>query len=209
MITSRNCITRLSRYKNALYRLKKMGFVKVFSDNLADAVGVTSSQVRKDFSIFDISGNKRGGYQVDALIERLNMILGKNELQKAIIIGLGNIGKALLRYKRFEKEGIKIVAAFDIDPSKFDDSADIPIFGLDVMTDFIRKNNIRIGIIAVPDIAAQQVFDMVSEAGIKGVLNFAPISLKGSGDIVINNVNLELELENLVYFINAAMRVKD
>jgi redox-sensing transcriptional repressor len=115
---NKKCILRLLRYKNALHRFDGLGFVKIFSDNLADAVGVTASQVRKDFSLFGISGNKRGGYQIDALLEKLNGLMGKNETQKVVIVGGGHIGTALMKYKGFEKEGIKIVACFDIDPTK-------------------------------------------------------------------------------------------
>jgi redox-sensing transcriptional repressor len=203
MSTNKNCIIRLSRYKNALYRFKNLGFVKVFSDNLADAVTVTSAQVRKDFSLFGITGNKRGGYQIDSLIERLNTILGKNEINKVVIIGLGNIGQALLNYKGFEKENIKISAVFDIDPAKQKKSADVPILPIEQLKDFVKTNNIYIGVIAVPEIAAQNALDKLIEAGIKGILNFAPIALKAPEQCVLNNVNLELELENVIYFVNA------
>src|SRR3989339_959395 len=104
MVTNKACIVRLSRYKNALSRLKSLGFVKVFSDNLADAADVTPSQVRKDFSIFGVTGNRRGGYVLDELIERLNRILGKNVTQNVVIVGAGRIGSALMKYKGFEKE---------------------------------------------------------------------------------------------------------
>lgn len=208
MIANKNCIIRLSRYKNALCRLKALGFIKVFSDNLADAVGVTSVQVRKDFSIFGISGSRRGGYQVDALIDKLNQILGKNELQKVIIAGVGNIGHALIKYQGFEKEGIKVVAGFDIDNAKYSDTeSDTPVYPLENLKEYVRTNTIRIGIIAVPDTAAQQVIDMMIAAGIKGVLNFAPIRLRCSDDIVIANVNLELELESVIYFVNTLSKV--
>ncbi|MHC4468539.1 MAG: winged-helix domain-containing protein [Planctomycetota bacterium] len=92
MALNRKCIIRISRYKNALNRLKALGFVKVFSGNLADAAGVSSSQVRKDFSLFGITGNRRGGYKVDELIKRIRDILGKNELQKVIIVRDSNLG---------------------------------------------------------------------------------------------------------------------
>ena len=206
MVTNKNCILRLSRYKNALYRFKSLGFFKIFSDYLADAVGVTSAQVRKDFSLFGISGNKRGGYQIDALIEKLNNILGKNELQKVIMAGAGNLGNALMKYGNFEKEGIKIVAAFDIDPAKHNPRLSIPVFPLDDLDLYVRENGIKIGIITVPDIAAQHTLDAMVKVGIKGVLNFAPIQLKTSGDCIVNNVNLELELENLIYFVNATQK---
>lgn len=195
MVTNKNCILRLSRYKNALYRFKTLGFLKIYSDYLADAVGVTSAQVRKDFSLFGISGNKRGGYQIDSLISKLNEILGKTETQRVIMAGAGNLGSALLKYRSFEKEGIKIVAAFDIDPSKQDSRLAVPILPLDELERYVQRNGIKIGIISVPEVAAQQTFDLMVKAGIKGVLNFAPIQLKTSGECIVNNVNLELELE--------------
>jgi len=208
MITNKNCIIRLSRYKNALYRLQALGFVKVFSDNLADAVGVTASQVRKDFSIFGISGNKKGGYQIDSLLEKLNSILGKDQLQKVIVVGAGHIGSALMRYRGFEKEGIKIVAGFDIDPAKINRSNSVPVLPLEEAKGFIKTNGIRIAILAVPDIAAQQAADIICASGIKGILNFAPLRLKSAEGCIINNVNLEIELENLIYFVNVTEKTK-
>jgi redox-sensing transcriptional repressor len=206
MISNKNCIIRLSRYKNALVRFKDLGFIKIFSEYLADAVGGTSAQVRKDFSLFGISGNKRGGYQIDALIAKLNSILGKNEVQKVVLVGAGQLGSALMGYGTFEKEGIKIVAAFDIDPAKIKTKSAVPVLPLDELQKFIQKNNIRIAILCVPDSAAQPTHDLLVKAGVKGVLNFAPIELKGSHDCVINNVNLAVELENLIYFVNVTAK---
>jgi len=206
MISNKNCIIRLSRYKNALVRFKTLGFVKIFSEYLADAVGVTSAQVRKDFSLFGISGNKRGGYQIDALITKLNSILGKNEVQNVVLVGAGQLGSALMRYNTFEKEGIKIIAAFDIDPSKINLKSPIPILSLAEAALFIETNSIKIAILTVPDMAAQQTFDILIRAGIKGVLNFAPIELKTSSDCIVNNVNLAVELENLIYFVNVTAK---
>ena len=208
MIMNKNCIIRLSRYKNALYRLQALGFVKVFSDNLADAVGGTASQVRKDFSIFGISGNKKGGYQIDSLLEKLNSILGKDQLHKVIVIGAGHIGSALMRYRGFEKEGIKIVAGFDIDPAKINRSNPISVLPLEEVKPFIKSNGIRIAILAVPDIAAQTAADLICSSGIKGILNFAPLRLKNAEGCIINNVNLEIELENLIYFVNVTEKTK-
>lgn len=202
MTLNRRCIIRISRYKNALKRLKGLGFVKVFSGNLADAAGVTSSQVRKDFSLFGITGNRRGGYNVDELIVKIRAILGKNELQKVVIVGVGNIGKALLRYKGFESGGIKVVAAFDIDPDKYSRSFEVPIFPLEDFREFVQEHDIKIGILAVPEIAAHHVSEIMIAAGIKGILNFAPIQLRAADDVIVNNINLEVELENLIYFVN-------
>jgi redox-sensing transcriptional repressor len=203
MIANKKYVQRLSQYKNAVYRFKSLGFLKIFSDYLAEAVGVTSAQVRKDFSLFGICGNKRGGYQIDALIEKLNDILGKNELQKVIIVGAGSLGTALTKYKNFEKEGIKIEAAFDIDPSKLNARLPVPVLPIEKMDQFVRENRIKIAILCIPDVAAQQILENLSHAGVKGVLNFAPIQLKAPDACIINNVNLEVELENVIYFVNA------
>ncbi|MDG5815294.1 redox-sensing transcriptional repressor Rex [Chitinispirillales bacterium ANBcel5] len=202
MTTNKNCILRLSQYKSALYRFKSIGFEKIFSNYLADAVGVTSTQVRKDFSLFGISGNKRGGYSINSLISELNKILGKDKIQKVIIAGAGSLGSALIKYRNFEKEGIKVVAAFDIDPAKRNTKLSVPIYSLEELSNFTREYEIEIGILSVPEIAAQHTLDLMVKAGIKGVLNFAPIQLKSPDNCVINNVNLELELENLIYFVN-------
>lgn len=203
MIVNKKTISRLSRYRKTILRFQELGFVKIFSDTLGEAVGVTSAQVRKDFSLFGISGNKRGGYQIDKLLERLQEILGKDHVQKVIVVGIGNIGKALIQYKTFENEGIHIVAGFDIDPAKVNQKYKVPIYPLDELKSFVKKNDIRIGILAVPEIAAKEVFQEMVDAGIKGILNFAPIRYKIGEDIIINNVNLQIELENVIYFVNA------
>jgi redox-sensing transcriptional repressor len=208
MIANKNYIIRLSNYRNALKRFKKLGFIRVFSDNLADAVGVTSSQVRKDFSLFGITGNKKGGYQIEDLTKKLDSLLGKDRIQPVVLIGAGKIGEALINYKAFEPEGIRIVAAFDVDEKKINRKAPIPVLSLDELKEYIKKNKIEIGIIAVPESVAQQVMDEMVEAGIKGVLNFAPIHLRGKEETVINNANLRLELENVIYFVNALGKTK-
>jgi len=202
MKKNKNTIIRLASYRNALNRLKNMGFVRVFSDNLADALGITSAQVRKDFSLWELTGKKRGGYIIDELIKRLNNILGKDRSQKVIVVGAGNLGKALIHYQGFSKAGIHIVAGFDIDPAKQGDAFGIPILAMDSLIDFIKKNNIRIGVIAVPDIAAQIVLELLLSAGVKGILNFAPIRLRAPEEVTVNNVNLGLELETVIYSIN-------
>jgi redox-sensing transcriptional repressor len=202
-MVNKKVIARFSSYRTALIRFQDLGFVKVFSDTLAEAVGATSAQVRKDFSLFGISGNKKGGYQTDNLIEKLQALLGKDRLQSVIIAGIGNIGTALLKYKAFESEGIKIIAGFDIDPSKQTKKIKVPVMPLEEMAAFVHERDIRIGIIAVPDVAAQSVCDAMVAAGIRGILNFAPLVLRADPDVVVNNVNLQNELENLIYFVNA------
>jgi len=196
-------------YRKALYRFKQMGCIKVFSDNMADGIGVTSSQVRKDFSIFGLSGNKKGGYLVDELIPKLDEILGKNKPQHVIVIGAGNIGTALMNYKAFEKEGIKIIAAFDTEPAKINRNAEIPVLPIGELKAFVKANEIKAAIIAVPDIFAEEVINELISAGVKGALNFAPIKLNVPEDFVINNVNVGVELETVIYMVNALDRQCD
>lgn len=206
---NRSSVIRMSRYRNATLRLRAMHFERVFSDNLADAAGVTSAQVRKDFSLFGITGSKRGGYKVADLLKRFDEILGKDKIQKIILVGTGNLGLALLHYPGFEAGSIKVVAGFDIDPNKQNPDAEIPIYPLEEMPAFIKKQKIKLGIIAVPDFAAQQVFELMFQAGIKGVLNFAPIRVHGSDECVIKNINMVTELESIIYFVNVAENTKE
>lgn len=207
-MANRSCIIRLSRYKNALNRLKTLNFVRVFSDNLADAAGVTAAQVRKDFSLFGITGNRRGGYKVEELSDQLNKVLGKDQLQEVVVVGIGNIGKALLRYTGLEKSGIGLVAGFDIDPGKVDRDSQPPVLPLEELVEVVGTRGIKLGVIAVPDYAAQQVLELMLSAGIRGVLNFAPICLKAPDGCTVHNIDLESELENLIYFVNAEENAK-
>lgn len=199
-VSNKSCIIRLSQYRNAIIRLEALNFVRVFSDNLADAAGATAAQVRKDFSLFGITGNRRGGYRVSELLRRLDKILSKEHVQEVILVGAGNIGRALMQYPGFEKNGIRIVAGFDIDPAKYNEQARVPVLPLEKMNDYIVSHNIQYGIIAVPDYAAQQVLELMNNADIKGVLNFAPICLRESANCTVSNINLVTELENVIYF---------
>lgn len=208
METSKKLIIRLSQYKNALERLKSLGFVKVFSDNIADSVGVTPSQVRKDFSIFGIPGNKKGGYHINELIEEIRKILGKEKETKVIIVGMGNLGLALMKYEMFKKEGIEIVSGFDNDDKKIKEDSNPPIYHINHLSEYIKQNKISIGIITVPAPSAQGIMDILVSAGIKGVLNFTSIHLRGIDDTFIHNINLQTELESLIYFVSVSKRKK-
>ncbi|MFC1652636.1 redox-sensing transcriptional repressor Rex, partial [Planctomycetota bacterium] len=136
-------------------------------------------------------------------------ILGKDKVRRFVLVGMGNLGRTLVRYGGFETSGIKIVAGFDIDAAQYNEEGNIPILPLERITDYIGNQNIEFAIIAVPDFAAQQVLELMLPAGIKGVLNFAPICLKGPEGCVINNINLVTELENIIYFVNAARQTKE
>jgi len=196
-------IARLLHYKNLLLQLQSIGLVKVFSDNIADALGVSSSLVRKDFGIFGIAGSQKGGYTIEETLGKINNILGKNEIQKIIIVGVGRIGGALIEYKKgFQKEGIKIVAGFDSDPARLDNDIDIPIYSIEDLPGYVKENNIRFAILAVPEVSAQQTIEFLRESKIQGILNFTSLKVKSSDDLAISNINIEHELARLIYFVN-------
>lgn len=201
---SKRIIARLSRYKNALYRFRELGFEKVFSDYLAEEVGVTSSQVRKDFSVFNITGNKRAGYQIGELLEHLEAIFRKDEEKEVVLVGAGRLGSALSNYRGFDREGIKIVAAFDIDPSKHQKSSGVPVLPIDQLESYIVENKIEIGLLAVPERVAQETYEKMAKSGVRGVLNFAPIPLKPIEGCLVSTYCVEVELENMIYFVNEA-----
>jgi redox-sensing transcriptional repressor len=201
---NRDFILRLSKYKRILHKIKSLGFVKVFSNNLGDAIGVSPALVRKDFSMISLPGNKRGGYNIDTVIERLNNVLGQESPHRVILAGCGKIGRALMEYKEFAKDGIEIVAGFDIDPEAVRTASRVPVHPIAELVEFVHTNGIKIGIIAVPDSAASQVLELMLQAGVRGILNFAPVELKGSPGCacIVQNVNIGLEIENLLYLVN-------
>ncbi len=212
---NKDLILRLSKYKRLLYKLRALGLERVFSNNLGDAIGVAPALVRKDFSMLNLPGNKRGGYSIDLLIERLDKILGIDKPQEVIVIGCGRIGTALMQYEEFAKEGIRIIAGFDITPENVRNTKDIPIMHIREMGSFIETNGVKVGILSVPDSVASEVFDIMTRYGIKGVLNFSSVDLKcgtmgkssGSAEpqrCIIHNVNIGLELEHLFYQVNIA-----
>ncbi|MBP7275067.1 MAG: redox-sensing transcriptional repressor Rex [Kiritimatiellae bacterium] len=202
MQTTREMVMRLTRYRSVLEKLRSLGLIKVFSDNLADALGVSSALVRKDFSAFHLTGNKRGGYKVEDLLSRLNSILGKDAEQKVIIVGCGKIGTALMNYHGFSRERIRVVAGFDTNPDRLAPQAAIPVLDLARLKTVIQKENARVAVLAVPESAAPPAAEQLAEAGIKGILNFAPAMLKSGPNLVIQNINIASELENIFYLVH-------
>ena len=202
MYTNQEVIRRRSRYRNVMRQMKGLGLFKVFSDNLADAVGVSPSLVRKDFSMFNLTGNKRGGYRIDDLVSKLNILLGKDKKQRIIIIGCGKLGRALMNHNGFPRVGIRVVAGFDSDPEVLDAEAPIPVFHVKKIKEFIEENKIRVAALTIPEPAAQGMVETLTKTCVKGVINFAPLSLKSSDDFLIHNINVEQEIENLFYNIH-------
>ena len=197
----RKAIYRLSVYLRCLQRLKSNGIRTVSSEALAHAAGVKSTQLRKDLTYFGQFGTRGLGYDVGQLAQMITDLLGTNSLQPVILVGLGNLGLALVSYRGFEPEGFEITAAFDLDVNRRrDKKVSQPVFHLDQLPEFVRARGIKMAILTVPATAAQTVTNSLVQAGITGILNFAPIVLQVPEEVMVNNVNLAIELENLSYF---------
>jgi redox-sensing transcriptional repressor len=194
-----NRIARMVRYRDALRRMRDTGHRQTYSSDLGAAVGEKGSQVRKDFSMFGLTGTKRDGYRIDGLLASMDTIMKKQEPVKAVIAGYGRLGKALIEYGRFRDENIHILAAFEADPEKVDRTAAVPVLPVAELEPFARGNSILLGIIAVPYDVAAGVFNSMLSSGIKGVLNFAPVHLNGPDDYPLHNISLAAELEVLAY----------
>jgi len=198
----RKSIYRLSIYLRCLHRLKSNAIRTVSSDALARAAGVKPTQLRKDLTYFGQFGTRGLGYDVEQLAAMITDLLGTRRLQPVILVGVGNLGSALLRYRGFEQEGFEIVAAFDLnaDPRKSPQFKQ-PVYPMEKLPELVRERGVRMAILAVPGTAAQEVANTLLACGIVGILNFAPIVLQVPEEVTVNNVNLAIELENLSYFI--------
>ena len=198
----RKTVYRLSIYLRCLAPLKEKKIQTVSSEALAKVAGVKPTQLRKDLAYFGTFGTRGLGYDVAELYRRIADELGTSSLQPVILVGVGNLGLALLSYRGFEKEGFEIVAAFDVDPDRRrDKEIKQAVHGLEQLPEFVRANAVKMAILAVPAEAAQEVANLLVDCGIMGILNFSPMVLHVPEDVMVNNVNLAIELENLSYFI--------
>jgi len=188
---------RLIKYKRILTQLKSLGFGRVFSNNLGDAIGVSPALVRKDFSQFHLQGNKKGGYQIDELLDQLGTILGSKKDQEIIQVGCGNIGRALMSHSEFQQSGFRIIAGFDLQPENKQSVNSIPVYAMDIMESFIKEHNIEMAVMSVPESEAAILMERLEKAGISGILNFADVDLKGTSCCVVQNLNIGVEIEHL------------
>jgi redox-sensing transcriptional repressor len=197
----RKSIYRLSIYQRCLQRLRANRVDTVSSEALAKAAGVKPTQLRKDLTYFGQFGTRGLGYNVESLSTTIGEVLGHNRLQPVVLVGVGNLGSALLRYGGFRKEGFEVVAAFDIAPKPAGRDVAIPILALSTMAEFIQENQVKMAILTVPAPSAQEVANALIKAGVQAILNFSPTVLDVPEDVVVNSVDLAVELENLSYFI--------
>ncbi len=199
-MTVKKSVKRLLQYRLFLLRLKDLGFKSVFSYYIAEEIGVSSEQVRKDFSLNKIKGNKKAGYDIDTTLETLNDLFGRSEIRNVILMGLGNLGRAMIyNNKNFLINKFQIVAAFDINPNKRKAIENVSVYKPEELQMIINKYNIKTAILTVPVISAQIVCNELIEAGITGIMSFVPIVLKVPRHVTVNNINLCNELEATTY----------
>lgn len=195
-------IYRLSIYLRILHQLQKDSTKTVSSEALSKAAGVKPTQLRKDLAYFGQFGTRGLGYKVDQLAEMITDLLGTTILQPVILVGVGNLGAALLSYRRFEEEGFEIVAAFDEDLSRQGrEKVAQTIFAMEELPGYIAEHGVKLAMVAVPSASAQGVVNTLVKAGISGILNLSASVVETPEDVTVHDVNLAIELENLCYFI--------
>lgn len=203
-------VSRLSLYLRETQHLLSAGQNTTSSTHLGSLLGVTDAQVRKDLAYFGQFGHPGIGYKCDELARSIREILYTNRNWNLALLGLGNLGRALLGYKGFGRQGFKIVAGFEIDPKKVGTTIDgVPIYGMGDLRRIAQEQSIRLAVIAVPAGSAQTVADAVVAAGIEGVLNFAPVTLNLPRSIEIVEVDLAIELEQLSFAVSRRTRDSD
>lgn len=200
---SRSTIERLPLYKKTMENLLKSGRSHVSSTEIADELHLSDAQIRKDLSYFGKFGVRGKGYEIESLIDAITQILGTNQVCSCILVGVGNLGQALLSYGGFQEHNFKITAAFDVETSKTGkEIGGTTVYHLDQLSDFLQTNNTRIAILAVPAEAGPDTLDILIENGIRGILNFAPFVPEVPDNIMVESVDLSTNLEVLAYFMN-------
>jgi redox-sensing transcriptional repressor len=193
-------VRRLSLYLRQLEAFHRMDRRTISSKQLGESLGLTDAQVRKDLAYFGQFGHPGIGYRVEELIGRLRHILGTDKTWNVLLVGAGNLGRALMSYKGFDVKGFQLVAVFDADPAKVGTRmGGFGIEPLDRLEQVIQEQSIRLGILAVPADAAQAVADRLIDAGIRALLNFAPVSITVPPEVALNAVDLAVQLEQLAF----------
>lgn len=199
---SRASVGRLSLYLRRLEMLQREGAGKVSSRLLGEALGVTDAQVRKDLAYLGNLGQPGIGYAAPELIAAIRRILGIDRVWPIVLVGVGNLGRALLRYQGFVERGFRFVALFDADPAKLGQSIEgLTVRALDEMPAALAATRAELGILTVPSQAAQSVAEALAAAGIRGVLNFTPQVLRLPTEISIVSVDLTVQLEQLAFLV--------
>ena len=195
-------VWRLSLYLRELQVLAGEGVEKISSRKLAAGLHTTDAQVRKDLACFGQFGRPGVGYHVAELIQRIRQILKTDKVRPVVVVGAGDLGRALLRHKGFLAKGFSLVAAFDISARLVGKTADgMTVRHIDELREFLQQSDIRLAVLAVPPQAAQGVCNLLCGLGIQGILNFAPISISAPPSVTVRQVDLTAELEQLSFHV--------
>ncbi len=193
---------RLPLYYRFIQNLYQSGKQRVSSAELSEAVKVDSATIRRDFSYFGALGKKGYGYNVQYLLSFFRKILDQDELTKVALIGVGNLGTALLKYNFTKNNNTKIVCAFDTDEEKIGTKiSDAEIYHMDHLEDILEKEDIQVVILTVPANVAQVVTDRLVKTNVKGILNFTPARLTVPEHVSVHHIDLSVELQSFVYLI--------
>jgi redox-sensing transcriptional repressor len=198
----RNAVYRLSLYRHCLQQFHEGGIQTISSSALAEAAGVKPTQLRKDLNYFGQFGTRGRGYNVEELLRAASEVLGTNRLQPVVLVGVGNLGSALMAYQGFARAGFQILAGFDLEWRQRQKHKQFtqPVLSPERLGGFCRKHRVKLAILSVPASAAQEAAEQLVKAGVRAILNFTPTVLRLPKSVTVNNVNLASELENLSYF---------
>ncbi|MFZ3151309.1 MAG: redox-sensing transcriptional repressor Rex [Anaerolineaceae bacterium] len=196
-------IARLPIYLQILNHLQREGYEIVSSKELAKHLGVTAAQIRKDFSYFGEFGKQGSGYNVTRLTDELREILNLNQIWQVALVGVGNLGQALLSYQGFSRKGFELILAFDNNPKLINTTiSGLKVLDVENLEEEINKCQVKIAILTVPSQVAQDITNRLVNCGIKAILNYAPITLKVDSNIRVLNIDPVLKLQNLSYYLS-------
>jgi redox-sensing transcriptional repressor len=196
-------VRRLSLYLRQLEAFKRKDRKTISSKQLGESLGLTDAQVRKDLAYFGQFGHPGIGYRVEDLILQVKRILGTDKTWNVLLVGAGNLGRALMSYKGFNSKGFCLVAVFDSDPAKVGHKqGSFMVQPMSELAATVQKQSIRLAIVAVPADVAQDVVDQLVAAGVRGLLNFAPVSLNVPSDVALTAVDLAVQLEQISFQVN-------
>jgi redox-sensing transcriptional repressor len=195
-------IGRLPVYLRALQRLADKGIQTTSSQELGEIVGISAAQIRKDISQFGEFGKQGTGYSIPFLIERLRDILKVNRVWDVVIVGMGDMGHALARYNGFSNRGFHITMVFDNDPQKIGQKVgDFEILDTAGIAEKLKQNKIKVAMLTVPAAAAQEMTDQLVKAGVRAILNYAPISLNVPNDVHVQYIDPVTHLQRMTYYL--------
>jgi redox-sensing transcriptional repressor len=196
-------IGRLPVYLRALQRLSDRGIQTTSSQELGEIVGISAAQIRKDISQFGEFGKQGTGYSIPFLIERLRGIMKVERVWDVVIVGMGDMGHALARYNGFTDRGFRVKMVFDNDPAKVGQKVgDFEISDIAGMVEKIKQNKIKIAMLTVPAKAAQEMADQLVKAGVKAILNYAPISLNVPPGVRVQYIDPVTHLQRMTYYLD-------